>query len=878
MSFAAFALALSLQTLPPGAPDPDRTLSGTVVDATGSAIAGAVVTVRCEGTQPNRVVASPIGAFDFANLPAATCEVEGTSAWFEPRIVRVDLTGASPARVVLTLDVQGFASEIVVTPGRGIEERVFDLPEAISVTTRAELEARPHQLLPEVLKEEPGILLQQTTRAQASPFIRGFSAQRIVYLLDGVRFNTSIFRSGATQYLGWISPQTVERMEVVRGPGSVQYGSDALGGTVNVISVKPPLSSGPTTVSGSVGVAVGTADVSGGLEGTTLIQGRAASVQIGGAVRHVDDLRAGRGGDSRAAVTRFLGLDSGVVGPRLLNTGFRQGGVHVLGRARVGDGYINGVYLHEQQYGVRRYDRELGGDGRFRAEFAPQRLDSAMFQYERSAAGPFADVRVGFSLNRQQDDRLDQASPRSRIEREGTTVLALGYQVQASRHVGSRHVVTFGGEVYDERIRSTRVFEAVETGSLTAVRARIPDGATYVSSGAFAQHNSEVLPGRLSLRSGLRVGHFTFRTREAPAFDVESERVPAAAVTFHSGAVVTVIDGLNLTFTASRGFRAANAVDLGAIGVTGGGFEITPGQAKTLGARIGTNDGEDAVSTDQPVGALGPESLYALEAGLKLRTTRIDAEFTIFDLELREVIERRTAIFPTPVVGQIIAGHLVERQDSDGRAFVAADPRPMATRVNVDRARVRGLEVSLTARLSPQWRAGGYVSMANGRELDTDVPLRRMPPPLGGAHVRYGSTSGRYWVEGTVQFAAAQRRLSPGDLSDARIGATRSRASIAAFFDGTATDLGLVRDGVLIATGETLPDVQRRVLGDADSAPLFTESAGFVVIGARAGFSVSPTTELSVIGENLTDRNYRWHGSGVDGAGANVQVRLQYRF
>jgi outer membrane receptor protein involved in Fe transport len=399
-----------------------------------------------------------------------------------------------------------------------------------------------------------------------------------------------------------------------------------------------------------------------------------------------------------------------------------------------------------------------------------------------------------------------------------------------------------------------------------------------VSAGAFAQHISQILPGRLSVRSGLRFGHFTFRTRAAPAFDVDAERVPTGAMTFHTGAVVTLTKGLNATFTASRGFRAANAADLGAIGVTGGGFEITPGQAGTLGARIGTNDGAAAVATSQTVGALRPESLYAIEAGLKLRTARLDAAITLFDLELRDAIQRRTAIFPTPVVGQVIAGHVIERQDDAGRAFVATDARPIVTRVNVDRARIRGWEMSVTARLASQWRAGAYASTANGRELDTDLPLQRMPPPLGGAHVRFQSIGGRYWIEATTQFAWSQVRLSPGDLSDARVGALRSRASIAAFFGGTASDLGLVRDGILIATGESLADVQRRVLGQAEAAPLYSESSGFVVVGARAGFSVGPTTEITVIGENLTDRNYRWHGSGVDGPGANVQVRLRYRF
>jgi len=116
--------------------------------------------------------------------------------------------------------------------------------------------------------------------------------------------------------------------------------------------------------------------------------------------------------------------------------------------------------------------------------------------------------------------------------------------------------------------------------------------------------------------------------------------------------------------------------------------------------------------------------------------------------------------------------------------------------------------------------------------------------------------------------------MKPG----ARIGATRTRTSIANYFNGTATDLGLVRNGVLVQTGETLAQVQQRVLGDATSAPLFTSAPGFVVLGARAGVRLSTHLGAIVIGENLTDRNYRLYGSGADSPGANVQFRLQAHF
>jgi outer membrane receptor protein involved in Fe transport len=234
----------------------DATISGLVEDPSGGAIGGASIRVTC-GTVVRDLVSDGTGAFRVRNLPAMPCVVDVRTDLFAPRRLDIDMSNPRTAflRVVLTL--AGIAGEVTVTPARGEQERTFDIPEPVSVATREEIESRPHHILPQVLHGEPGVLVQQTTTAQGSPFIRGFSAQRIVYLLDGIRYNTSTFRAGATQYFGWISPSVVQRLEVVRGPASVQYGSDALGGTVHVISQRPRVLPDRRELAGHVGALFG---------------------------------------------------------------------------------------------------------------------------------------------------------------------------------------------------------------------------------------------------------------------------------------------------------------------------------------------------------------------------------------------------------------------------------------------------------------------------------------------------------------------------------------------------------------------------------------------------------------------------------------------
>lgn len=228
------------------------------------------------------------------------------------------------------------------------------------------------------------------------------------------------------------------------------------------------------------------------------------------------------------------------------------------------------------------------------------------------------------------------------------------------------------------------------------------------------------------------------------------------------------------------------------------------------------------------------------------------------------------------MVGTTIAGFEIVRQDAFGLAYIAQDIRPIASRVNVDRGRINGFDAVGDVRLSRAWTASAFFSMANGHIIPTGAYVRRMPPPMGQAKVRWQGQ--RVWAEGVMNLAMEQTRLDSGDLADARIGATRTRASIATFFNGTATDMGLVQNGVLVQTGETLAAVQTRVLGTANSAPMFTSQPGFAALSLRGGINLGAGVEVSVIGENLSDANYRLYGSGVDAPGRSFHARVGYRF
>ncbi|MBM3891477.1 MAG: hypothetical protein FJ388_20385, partial [Verrucomicrobia bacterium] len=129
-----------------------------------------------------------------------------------------------------------YLDDMVVTATRG-EKTVFDTPYTVESLSADDIQLRlTARSLPDALKETPAVMVQKTAYGQGSPYIRGFTGFRTLMLIDGIRLNNSVFRDGPNQYWSTVDPLSVDRLEVVKGPGSVLYGSDAIGGTVNAIT------------------------------------------------------------------------------------------------------------------------------------------------------------------------------------------------------------------------------------------------------------------------------------------------------------------------------------------------------------------------------------------------------------------------------------------------------------------------------------------------------------------------------------------------------------------------------------------------------------------------------------------------------------------
>jgi hemoglobin/transferrin/lactoferrin receptor protein len=331
-----------------------------------------------------------------------------------------------------------------------------------------------------------------------------------------------------------------------------------------------------------------------------------------------------------------------------------------------------------------------------------------------------------------------------------------------------------------------------------------------------------------------------------------------------------------------RGFRAPNVNDFSSVGLTSNGFEVSPDDGSTAGGEVGSAADASAAATGQPVTTLEPEVLYNYELGLRFRTGRMTASLTGFTNEISDFITKRALLLPLGAVGQSIGGQTIVEQLPSGAVLTAVDSRPVLVRANVGAVRIWGIESAWQGQLSDSWSAHANFTYLRGRDkVNGGAPDIEggLPPATGFLSLRWQPPGKRYWVESYSNLVSKQDRLSSLELADQRIGALRSRTSIARFFNNGAVARGLVSGGVLLATGETLDQVLDRVLGaGVESALFFTKTPGFVTFNLRGGYQVSEQTDLTFVLENLLDRNYRYHGSGVDAPGFNTQITYHIRF
>jgi outer membrane receptor protein involved in Fe transport len=884
----------------------DKTeLAGVVKDSTGAPAPESVVTLL---NARQSIVASAItdaqGRFVLKGAPAGTYELRvmsGHGFAIGRKAVRVPYEpGGENSLIEITLGVESLSAEVTITAETGSVRNTGGVAQQVNVVTENSIAQRATAVLAQVADEEAGLSLQRTSPTIGAVLVRGLT--EVGVFIDGVRFTNSTQRGGINTFFNLNDPTSLRSVEVLRGPNTAQYGSDSLGGTAQLITREPQFGGAGPETHGEVNTFFTSADLSFGGNALVTYGAERFGLLTNLTGRRVNTLRPGGGIDSHSAINRFLGLSSDILGSRLPDTGFTQYGATIkLAVTPTNNQQFSFYYQRGQQDGGKRYDQLLGGDGNLVADLRNLMLDFLYGRYSRQGVGFFDNFSATISYNSQREERVNQGgngNPLAAITHDKERTSSVGFNFYFDKQVWSRNDFLFGGDIYRDRVNAPSFSFDPATNAAAVVRPRAPNGSRYILAGLYAQDAHELIRNRLRVSGALRYNVGSYRSRSSnsplvggqPLWPNDSLRV--GDFSGRAGAVVTLLDGLNLAFNFGRGFRAPNITALGSLGLVGVGFQVTTADILGLGATIGTTADESAVSTGLPVAPLISETSDNYDFSLRYRKNRIDTDLTGFIIDYGNAIVRQTLILPQGAAGLRLGSQIIERQNANGAVFVPLSSSPVLVQANFGGARLHGLEYTLNVNLTRAWSFGGNFSFVHAEERSAGAPPNLggggIPPKIGFLRLRYQPASGRYWVEAYSTLAGRQDRLSTLDLSDRRTGAARSRASIQNFFRRGACVYGLTTPGAsgqcgsaggtLIATGETLAQTQNRVLGSADSAPLFSAIPGYGLFSLRGGFRINESSEITADFENIGDKSHRLPGWGIDGPGRSVTARYRLRF
>ena len=888
------------------AEDSEGKIDGTVKDPGGAVVAGASVSLL---HSHRAVIAATItdaeGRFTLERVLPGDYQLNVERAGFVRYRSAVHVTAGGTQEVAVVLEVTPLEEQVTITAEAGLVTDTRKVETQVNVISEREILERAPEVVAQVVDEEPGVNLQRTSPSLSAVFVRGLTGRNVAVYVDGIRYTTSAQRGGVGTFFSLIEPSSLETVEILRGPNSSQYGSDVHGGVVNFISLAPRYGRPDPEFHGHTNIFY-TSPTNGAGGNTLFTYGtRSYGLLLNVNARRISTLRPADGLDYHAAVTRFLGLPANVFGTRLPDTGFTQYGTLARASFNLDDNtQILFSYARNQQDHGKRYDQLLGGDGNNIADLRNLMTDTFYARLFRQNLWVFDNGSFTFSYNGQREERINQGgngNPTGAITNQRERTNVLGFNFYLDKQIGDRNTFLVGSDVYHDKINAPAFTFDPVTRRFTNSRPRVPDGATYLSYGFFAQDNFTAIPDRLQINGAVRYSVASYRSRASnaglgpdgkPLFPDDSQRF--GAFSGRIGGVVKVTGGFDIAGKYTRGFRAPNATDLGILGLTGVGFEVDAGTAAARGGSIGT--------TGIPVTRLGPEYSDSFDLSFRYTSRRFGAELTGFTTKLNEVYFDLPLSLPPGATGTFLGSDQITSQNSSGFVFVAAAPTtPVLVRINFDDARLNGVELNGRARFTDRLSANANFTYIRAYSLLNGLPPEiegGIPPATAFVSLRYQPRS-RFYIEGYSTMTGRQNRLSSLDLADRRTGAARSRANIQNFFRRGACVRGLTTvpaagcgnaGGVLIPTGENLTQVQNRLLplgatingvrvvDNNTLVPLFPYLPGYALTGVRGAIKFGERSEVFVDFENIFDKSYRGISWGIDGAGRGVTVRYRYEF
>jgi len=485
----------------------------------------------------------------------------------------------------------------VVVSARRFPEQVFKSPFSISRISNPLRDARLARTLPEALAYLPGVFVQKTNHGGGSPFLRGLTGNQTLLMLDGIRVNNATFRFGPNQYPNLVDAFTLERIEVLKGSGSVQYGSDALGGVIHAITQDVEFTNSNTW------------QAKGGGRITTQDMDYTARAEVGYSTQKF----AIAGGYTWRQFGDLYGGDST---GRQHPSGYNERNWNL--KAKFALSPLATLTLSAQQ--VNQYDVPLYH--RVKLEnfeyynFHPQRM---LISYARLAVRTNSKTLKQWSITpvfkRSTEARQYHRRGNANYFSEKDAINSVGTVVETNWQLTKNWTSNTGAEWYYDKVASQRLVTSANTTRIQ--RGLYPDDAAQLNASLYSLHHFDF--NRLSIEAGLR---YNFVDNNIPSKNLsvsgavfESANVQSSALVGNAS-VMYRLSPRQVVFTnISSGFRAPGIDDLGTLGLVDFRYEL-------------------------PNYDLKPEQNINTEFGYRYRSKKLRLEGSLFYMHLRNLISR----------------------------------------------------------------------------------------------------------------------------------------------------------------------------------------------------------------------------------------------
>ncbi|AZQ45158.1 TonB-dependent receptor [Nonlabens ponticola] len=714
--------------------------------------------------------------------------------------------------VKLTPVSQGM-NPVVISVSK-FEQRKQDIPQKIISTSAQEIKFNNPQTSADLLQQTGQVYVQKSQQGGGSPLIRGFSTNRLLITVDGVRMNNATFRGGNLQNVISIDPLCVERTEIILGPGSVVYGSDAIGGVMNFYTQSPVFATDSiTNFAGNALLRYATANN----ENTAHLDFKYGTQRFASATsisfNSYGDLHMGSNGPDEYLRNQYVVrrddedlLVDNSDPQRQIPTGFDQ--LNLLQKFSYkpsSDWQLDAGLIYTQTSDYSRYDalirfRESGNPISAQWYYGPQRWLMLNARATHRGNGRLYDKAIitqayqKFNESRNNRDFQDVE-----LFENDEQVDALTTAIDFERRNRENNVLFYGAEYVYNKVGSEGSIFDIETGNRRAAASRYPDGSTWESLAAYVSYQWRI-EENLTLQSGARYNHIWIDAQ----FDDEFFDFPFSEATVNTGALTGAIGATylpdpswELRANLSTAFRAPNIDDIGKI------FDPSPGTVVVPNPDV---DSEYSYNTELGVKKRVGDQLTIEVAGYY---TLLDDALVARDFEL----------------------------NGEDQIIYQGELSQVQAIQNAERAMIYGVEIGMDYKLNDEWNLYGHYTWLDGEQEEEDgttVAVRHVAPAFGDFHVVYDHD--------------------------------RFKADAFVLFNGQ------------FDFNELAPSQQDRPYLYAQDENGNPFSPSWYTLNLRSRYEINKALSVNATLENITDQRYRTYSSGIAAAGRNLILALDYSF